>query len=56
MKDQYPHCPEQRNLANEGSKFPEHKLVERSGKEAGTGAEDHNDHKVVTINDAKDEF
>lgn len=56
MKGQYTHYPQQKNLANEGSKFPEHKLVERSDKEAGTGAEEHNDHKVVSVSDAKDEF
>lgn len=56
MKYQYAHYPEQKNLANKGSKSPEHKLVERSDKEAGTGAEEHNDHKVVSIDDAKDEF
>lgn len=56
MKDPYSHCPEQINLATEGSKFPEHKLVERSDKGAGAGAEEHNDHKVVSTNDAKDEF
>lgn len=56
MKDQYAHYSEQIDLANEGSKFPKHKLVERSDKAAGAGAEEHNDHKVVSIDDAKDSF
>lgn len=31
-------------------------MVERSDKEAGTGAEEHNDHEVVSIDDAKGNF
>lgn len=54
MKDQYTHYPEQKILANEGSKFPEHKLVERSDAEERMVTEEHNDHKAVSINDAKD--
>lgn len=56
VKDQYTQYPEQKILANEGSKFPEHILVERSDTETQMGAEEHNDHKVTSINDAKDEF
>lgn len=36
--------------------FAEHKFVVGSDKEAGTGAEKHNDHEVVNINDAKVNF
>lgn len=56
MKDQYTHYPEQKNLSNDGSKFPEHKLVERSDKEEEMATEEHNEHKVVNTNDAMDEF
>ena len=56
MKDQYSHYPEQKHLANARSEFPEHKLTEKSDAEPGAGAEEHNDHKVVSINDAKDEL
>lgn len=56
VKDQCSHYPEQKTLASEGSKFAEHKFVVGSDKEAGTGAEKHNDHEVVNINDAKVNF
>lgn len=56
VKDQYSHYPEQKTLAREGSKFAEHKLIVGSDKEAGTGAEKHDDHKVVNTNDAKVNF
>lgn len=56
VKDLYALYPEERKLANKGSRFQEHKLAERSGKGAGMGTEEYNDHNVVSINDAKDEF
>lgn len=56
VKDQYSHFPEQKTLARQGSKFAGHKLVVGADKEAGTGAEKHNDHEVVNINDAKVNF
>lgn len=56
VKDQYSHYPEQKTLASKGSTFTEHQLVAGSDKEVETGAERHNDHKVVHTNDAKVNF
>lgn len=56
VKDQHSHYPEQKTLASKGLTFTEHQSVVGSDKGAGTGAEKHNDHKVVNTNDAKVNF